>query len=468
MNTLIRPAIVAGQFYPGNAAELSSMIDKFMAKAEVPDLPAPVQALIVPHAGYIYSGQVAAAGFKALKPNCRRFFIMAANHSSHCPWFRLALSGASHFDTPLGKVPVSPLNSKLLENRLFSVVEEAHSSHIIEVELPFLQRLYSDFEIIPIVTGDFGLDDVPAAAAAIMPLLDEESAIIVSSDLSHYHPYPEAKQLDERCIAALESMDCKKALHNEACGLPAAMIMLEIAKQRGWHGKALHYMNSGDSAGDKSAVVGYAAIAYYGQAAAKMQTHTEGSGFSRDERQKLLALARSTLDEYLRHAQKPRIDKNSLPPALLATRSCFVTLTRQGDLRGCIGHIIAQEPLYLSVIENAINAAINDTRFEPVQYPELAGLEIEISVLSPPAPLPYSDSEDLLAKLVPGKHGVILQDEAHHATYLPQVWEHFAGKEDFLSSLCQKAGLRPSAWRTGELEFMTYETCAFQERDFLN
>lgn len=468
MNDLIRPAIVAGQFYPGHAAELTSMIDKFLAKAETASLPAPVQAVIVPHAGYIYSGQVAASGLKALKPNCRRFFILAANHSSHCPWFKLALSGASHFETPLGRVPVSPQSSRLLENQLFSIVDEAHSSHIIEVELPFLQRLFSDFEIIPIVTGDFDMEDIPEAVSAIMPLLDDESAIIVSSDLSHYHPYPEAKRLDAGCIAALADMDCRTALRSEACGLPAAMIMLEIAKQQGWQGKTLQYMNSGDSAGDKSAVVGYAAIAYYGQTPAKCKEAGDEAGLGREDKQRLLKLARDTLAEYLSRGQKPAINEDSLPPALLETRSCFVTLTKQGDLRGCIGHIIAQDPLYVSVMENAINAAVNDSRFEPVRPKELSGLDIEISVLSPAVLLAYSDSQDLLANLVTGKHGVILQDDIHHATYLPQVWEHFASKEEFLNSLCQKAGLRPSAWRTDELDVLTYTATAFAERDFLN
>ena len=185
--------------------------------------------------------------------------------------------------------------------------------------------------------------------------------------------------------------------------------------------------------------------------------------YTRNQKQYLLKLARQAIAYHLEHGKSPEIDTGDLDPLLLEKRGVFVTLTINGALRGCIGHLMPIQPLYLDVIDNAINAAFDDPRFDPLSKNELDAIKIEISVLNLPEKLEYKDAADLLKKLIPLKHGVILKQGFYQATYLPQVWEDLGDKELFLGSLCQKAGLYPDEWKTGHPEIQTYTVDKFEE-----
>lgn len=258
-----RPPAVAGSFYPGRRRDLEQLVTSYYELASHTPSPSNVRAIIVPHAGYMYSGEVAAHGYAALPEGIRRFFILAANHSRTTSAFTFALPGVEWFETPIGDVRVSDVARELENNSLFTVQKEAHSSHIIEVQLPFLQRKYEEFEIVPIVTGNAGPSDIMTAADLISGYLDDQTAIIVSSDLSHYHAYEKAKALDHAALRAFEDRDTDAARLAEACGLPAVLILLNIARAQGWNAKTLKYQNSGDVSHDRSRVVGYGAVSFY-------------------------------------------------------------------------------------------------------------------------------------------------------------------------------------------------------------
>jgi AmmeMemoRadiSam system protein B len=249
---MIRRAVVAGSFYPSNKDQLERMIDEFLAKAKVEDIEA--KGFVMPHAGYIYSGQVAAYGYKIisnLKP--KRVIILGPSH--FIPFIGSSISTADFWETPLGKVKVEKVKTEFLD------FPEAHKyEHSIEVQLPFLQRVLKDFQIIPISIGD---DDYKDIAKQLESLL-EDAIIIASSDLSHYHDYDTAVKIDSLANEAIPKLDLKKTEKIEACGKTGILALMYLAKKQGWFGKKLFYANSGNTAGDKSQVVGYGCYAFYG------------------------------------------------------------------------------------------------------------------------------------------------------------------------------------------------------------
>ena len=448
---VIRPPHVAGSFYPASPHELSAMLEDFLGNAADRRVDGVVRALIVPHAGYVYSGQVAARGYKLLKDRYRTIFILAANHNPEAPPFKFSVSNATYYQTPLGKVRVSKIARKLLDNPLFSYVEEAHATHIIEVQLPFLQEVMKDFEIVPIVIGGANREELREVAGLISEYLDEETLLIVSSDLSHYHPYARAVELDRACIEAVAAQDLERAARCEACGLPAVLILLEIAGRKGWSSEIVDYKNSGDTTGSKARVVGYSSIVFY------------ENDLAFQEKQWLLRLSRNVLESRVRSGLVPEVDEGSVPERLLKKQGCFVTLEVGDRLRGCIGHIVPQEALYRCVVENTVNAALRDRRFKPVTSSELEEIKIEISALSEPVRFERRSPQQLLDFLAPLKHGVILKNGEHQSTFLPQVWEDLPRKEQYLSRLCLKGGLAPDCWKDPETEVSTYSATVFDE-----
>jgi hypothetical protein len=229
-----------------------------------------------------------------------------------------------------------------------------------------------------------------------------------------------------------------------------------LARAKGWKPQLLDYRNSGDTAGDKSAVVGYSAIAFYDPAP---------QNYEAKERKVLLDLARGMLTRVATNAGAagPGVNTNDLSPKLSESKGCFVTLTEKGELRGCIGYILPQEALYQAVVDNARNAATRDPRFQPVRPDEVNKIKIEISVLTKPQPLSFKSPEDLLKQLEPGEDGVVLRIGPREATYLPQVWEQVPDKTQFLNSLAQKAGRAPGDWRGTNVSVSIYHAEAFGE-----
>ncbi len=445
---VVKQPNVAGTFYPGEENTLNEMIDVYLSRVNMSGLN-DVRGLVLPHAGFVYSGPVAAYGFKTLEGgNYETVIIMGPSH--HVRFSGFSIPNATHYRTPLGLVELSEDSDLLRENEMFFYEGRIHEKeHSAEVQIPFLQRVLDDFSIIPIITGDID----PASLAGILEeYTDEKTLIIASSDLSHYHAYEEANSLDAFCINSIPALDFRGMDQCECCGRIPVLALMYMAEEKGWTGELLDYRNSGDTAGDKSSVVGYASIAFL-----------EEEGMSDRGKETLLYLARKTLESYYENGTAPKVNENAVGAGLRNVRGCFVTLNKNGSLRGCIGHILPQEKLYRCVVDNALSAALYDRRFEPVTGDELDDIRIEISVLTVPEEVGYSSPEGLLEKLRPGTDGVIIRYQGRTSTYLPQVWEQIPEKEAFLSRLCIKQGSPPDCWEEATIE--TYRAEVFGEQN---
>jgi MEMO1 family protein len=468
-----RPA-VAGLFYPAEPRALSNDVMRLLNAAPVRTIPR-LRALVCPHAGYTYSGEVAAAGYKQLVGrDIERVVVLGPSH--YAAFEGVSVPDAAYYETPLGRVRISAVAAKLTGKGPFvleprcrvqrpSWWRQAPRSapqpgedtpetweHSVEVQFPFLQLALTNFEAIPAIYGEA---DPAAVARVLAELLDEKTIIVASSDLSHYHGYEAAKGLDGRCIKAICDMDIEKMKDQEACGKSPVLALLHVARLKGWKAQLLRACSSGDTpSGDKDRVVGYAAVAFYSP---------EQQAFGSEERAFMLGLARRTLATVVTNGSLPEIPPAQVTANLSQKRGCFVTLTKGGALRGCIGHILPQEPLYRAVIDNARNAAVRDPRFPPLQRDEVEQIHIEISVLSEPQPLEFSSPDDLLNKLQPDIDGVVLQIGPRMATFLPQVWAQIPAKEDFLSQLSRKAGCESRAWRGKETSVSIYHVESFEE-----
>ncbi len=466
----VRPPVRAGSFYPSDPRELSELIDRLgqSARSVPQDLPErqSLRALILPHAGYPYSGPTAAHAARVLSEY--QFKTVLLMGPDHFVGFRsAAVPTVQAFQTPLGRISVHPAAADLLKQpELFAPLPPADDrEHSLEVVLPFLQAYLKSFQLVPVVVGRAEAERI---CAALLPLIDQQTLVVVSSDLSHFLPYAEAQARDRRTIEAILARDRRALLQDaqSACGAHPLAILLTMAERFGWRPVLLNYLNSGDTAGDRSRVVGYAAIAFFGEP--PMPATNEPSELLAPEKgQVLVKLARSTLMEKfglpLTPAEAERMRSALSDASLQARCGTFVTLKHQGRLRGCIGNLSASDPLAEGVRRNAINAAFHDPRFSPLQEKELEQIEIEVSVLTEPRPLAFRDPEDLLRKLRPNVDGVIIRQGYASATFLPQVWEQLLKKEDFLGHLCLKAGLPRDAWKHGKLEVSTYQVQYFEE-----
>ena len=479
---LVREPAVAGLFYPKEPAALSQLIATLLAAAPEPRV-GHLRALICPHAGYRYSGPTAACAYKAIAGRDFQKVILLA--PSHYAMFRGAsVSAADVFKTPLGPVPIWEKARELagqppfvLESRC-AVQRPAWSAqasrlppaegedtpdtweHSDEVQVPFLQKTLKNFKLLPIVLGEVDPEQV---ARGLEPLLDAETLLVASSDLSHFHPYDRAKELDACCVAAITNLDLAQMRDAEACGKSPILTILHLAKWKGWQARLLDYRNSGDATGDKSGgVVGYAAVAFFEP---DQEAGAAAEVYSKEEKKFLMDLARQAVREAVDTGRLPIVKEATLPQRLTEKKGCFVTLTKQGRLRGCIGHILPQAPLYKAIMDNARSAALHDSRFPSVEAAELGELEFEISILTVPKPLAFTSPEDLLSRLQPHRDGVVLKIGGRSATFLPQVWEQIPDKAKFLDHLAAKAGSAPSDWREPGTSVSTYQAEAFKERE---
>lgn len=460
--------MVAGSFYPENSADLASMIDSFIAEIICPDkLPndKPLRALIMPHAGYIYSGRTAAYVSCVLSgKKYSKIVVMGPDHRVGLKG--LAISGVSSYLTPFGKIPLSSDCEKLLTKYNFIKTNPASdaSEHSVEVVLPFLQRFTGRFELVPIVCGPC---DLAKAVNAIEEIMDDSTLIVASTDLSHYLAYDQAVVRDKKTISMILSLELNKLLRegNRACGIIPVAILMELAGRKGWEPVLLHYENSGDTAGSKNRVVGYAAIAFYQGGNMEKQHHDSTGEYSKKQGELLLKLARKTIADKLGidHKIFDELKEGLSDPKLNEKRGTFVTLKINGNLRGCIGNLSADKSVVEGVRDNAINAAFRDPRFAPLSRDEFDKIQIEVSILSEPKPLSFDSPDDLLAKLRPGVDGVIIRKGIRGATFLPQVWEQLPDKKVFLSHLCLKAGLPADEWKKPGLQVFTYQVQYFEE-----
>jgi AmmeMemoRadiSam system protein B/AmmeMemoRadiSam system protein A len=464
----IRKPAFAGSFYPDTPEELSAFIERLVSRAKSDHVNHPphtsLKALIIPHAGYIYSAWTAVHISSAVNGNrFSRIIVMGPDH--RIGFEGCAVSDAAAWETPLGRIRLDERADRLRRNKaLFRAIPVSDRlEHSVEVVLPYLQYFFKKFELIPIVCGR-GRDLAEMTAAALDPLMDQNTLVVASSDLSHYLPYQEAIEKDHETIESILTLNADKLIkrENAACGKVPILVLIDMARRHHWQPVLLHYSNSGDTAGDHSRVVGYASIAFYG--GSPMKNHT-GSLQSLNERQgqTLVKLARQTISQKL--GKRPiKVDPDALKDsALQEKRGTFVTLTIDKQLRGCIGNLEARDSIAAGVERNAVNAAFHDPRFSPLKADELDRVDIEVSILTEPRPLEYRDSNELISKLRVNVDGVILQKGSAGATFLPQVWEQLPRPEKFLSHLCMKAGLPADTWKKGNLDISTYQVQYFEE-----
>ena len=467
-NSEVRYPFVAGQFYPADKAELNKILDGFFEKAVLrKNGGGRLLALIVPHAGYFFSGQTAAYAYQVLKQHPVDTVVLLG------PYHKAMFHGASvwtsgSWRTPMGDVPVdTELAQKIAaEDSSFQFTQSAHSAeHSLETQLPFLQKTLKNFKIVPILVSDASSDNVPRLAAALHKHLQGKNALVIaSSDMSHYYPDETARTMDARMLELLKKQDPAKIFEanrngeGELCGEAAVMTALQYAQL---HGKTtlevLHYATSADATHDKGRVVGYGASAIWlGESIAPSESILQG-GLGIEQKKKLLQSARQSVEALVNGTALP-------PPAtdeavFKKNSAVFVTLKKSDQLRGCIGRILAEEPLGPAVQHMAVESATRDPRFAPVTPGELSGLHYEISVLSEPLRVENADT------IVMGKHGVILSQRGHSGVFLPKVAEMFDwDKEMFLNELCtQKAQLPRDCWKDPATEIQVFTADEFSE-----
>lgn len=466
----MRKSVYEGRFYPENPDDLKAVIQDYTERAaKTPlDIPADrnLKALILPHAGYIYSGWTAAHAARVLESQSfKKIIIMGPDHRvgfSGC-----AISDVQAYATPLGSVPLHPDARRLHQDfsRLFKSVPESDAmEHAIEVQLPFLQYYLRNFSIIPLVMGP---GEEEQYADAISGLVDADTLIVVSSDLSHYLTYDQSTAMDKETLHHILNRDVEflSKHRDRACGIIPLSVLTRLALARNWTPVLLHYSNSGDTAGPRDRVVGYAAVAYFENPSPPPQSLKGNAFMDKEHGEMLLKLARKTIADRLRlvFSEDPSLAQALNDPAFSAPRGTFVTLTKNHQLRGCIGNLSADKPIREGIRENALHAAFDDPRFPPLSKDEFKNIVIEISLLTEPQKLEFTDGTDLLAKLRPGVDGVILRKGPYSATFLPQVWDQLPDKAAFLSHLCAKAGLSSDEWRRPGLEVSTYQVQYFEE-----
>jgi len=371
------------------------------------------------------------------------------------------------YQTPLGRIDLHPDTAKLRRQpALFQPLPVSRDEeHSLEVILPFLQAYLGEFELVPIVVGRA---DVGPLAEALSDIMDDNTLLVVSSDLSHFLDYPDAVSMDRETVKGI--MDLNPAIlvgkANRACGLRPLLTLMKIASRNHWQPVLLHYSNSGDTAGSRSRVVGYSTIAFFGDQLMDNQQDPDAK-FTEEQGRVLVKLAHHTIMEKLgrkRSKSEPDTDAHNLQDEVFKShRGTFVTLKIKGQLRGCIGNLTARETVWEGVRHNAINAAFHDPRFSPLTVKEFDQTEIEVSILSEPRPLEFRDGVDLTQKLRVNVDGVIIRKGHASATFLPQVWQQLPRPEEFLSHLCMKAGLPSDAWKDPQLEVLTYQVQYFEE-----
>jgi AmmeMemoRadiSam system protein B/AmmeMemoRadiSam system protein A len=466
----IREPVVAGAFYPDKPEILSRDVKRYLENAKKEKIEGDIVALVSPHAGYMYSGQVAAYAYKLVEG--RNFDSVVVVAPSH----RALFKGASLYDrggyrTPLGVVPIdTELSKKMMERRKeIQFLPEAHSQeHSLEVQIPFLQVALKTFNLIPIVMEPYwSWDTCQNLASAIAETVKGKNVLLVaSSDLSHFHSYDEAVKLDKIVLNHIERFDpegLNRDLRSSLCeacgGGPMISIMLAAKALGANQGKVLKYLNSGDVTGDRSRVVGYAAGVFYKTAGGKEKMKEEKKvgvdlGLNEEEKKTLHHIAKTVIENKARGKGVPEFKIES--PILKENRGAFVTIHKKGQLRGCIGYIEGHGPLHKTIEEMAEAAAFRDPRFTPVKEKELPELELEISVLTPLKRI--MDVKEIQV----GKHGIYIKKGWYSGLLLPQVATEYGwDRLTFLDHTCQKAGLPSNAWKEKDTEIYIFSADIF-------
>ncbi|MGE3317521.1 MAG: AmmeMemoRadiSam system protein B [Planctomycetaceae bacterium] len=441
----IRPAAVAGRFYPDEADVLRRQIEELIRDARRCE--ARPKGIIVPHAGYVYSGPVAATGYAALasrRDEIRRVVLLGPSHFVRVRG--LAVPTVDSFATPLGLVRVDTSTvARLLRLPQVVASDEPHArEHSLEVHLPFLQVVLDDFQIVPLAVGDASADEI----REIIELLwgGPETAFVISSDLSHFHDHDTASRIDASTSRLIESLQYEQLRGDLCCGYKPISGLLAAARSRGFQVQALDLRNSGDTAGPRDRVVGYGAFVLESHPLSMTVPESEPGSFTAEEQRLLFQTAKDAIAAKVTTGAELEIDPNDYPESLREPRATFVTLRIDGKLRGCMGSLGISDPLIADVAQNAAASATRDPRFVPVTFEEIPRLDIHLSILTPPEPLAARSEQELIRKIRPGIDGLILHEQSKRATLLPAVWENVATVEEFLAHLKRKAHLPVNYW----------------------
>lgn len=459
-----RPCAVAGSFYSKDKATLSHELTTLFKDAksfENKD----VHAIIVPHAGYVYSAPTATLSYKTLHKKYKNIFLIGSSH--HINVDAASIYNIGNYETPLGEVKVNQtIVSELLQNKsLFAYYKDAHTKeHTLEVQLPFLQTIYGDnLNIVPIIMATSKLETIQAISKALEPYFNDDNLFVISTDLSHFPSYEQANIVDIDTLNSITSNNTQKFIatltkneslniddfHTSACGWSSVLTLMYLTQNKDYTYQLLEYTNSGDTLyGDKNRVVGYGSIRIY-------KEKQEKSFLSLEEKKQLLEIAKLSLHEATINNKRVSIDTSKFSPKLQEHLGAFVTLYKDGKLRGCIGRFEPNQSLADVIIDMAIAAAQQDTRFTKVTKSELNSIEIEISVLTPRKQIHSLD------EIVIGKHGIYLQKGLLHGTYLPHVATqmNWSVEEFVYSCAVEKAGIDPN--NLNDITLFIYEAIVF-------
>ena len=446
----VRESAVAGLFYPADYYQLEDTVNGYLktvgsAMSKRPHM------IIVPHAGYMYSAKVAASAYQRLLPFAKTIKKVVLIGPAHRVAVKgAALSSAASFKTPLGMVPTDKdIIAKLATQPLFCYNDKAHKhEHSLEVQLPFLQKILTNFTIVPIL---YGQSDPQKLAEALQPLLKREDTLLVfSADLSHYLSDDDAKLLDgttAKMVAAGQPL-----ADHQSCGATGINTAMILAKKLGLHPQLLDMANSADVSGDTDSVVGYAAWIFAQKESANkpklspLEQEVENlNNFARHNREDLQKIVTQALN-YATQDKHYQPSRTEYPDVLFDKGAAFVTLTRNGELRGCIGSLLPNRAIALDLAENAYAAANEDSRFAPLSAEELKDTKYSISLLSGYERIRFTSQDDLLEQIIPEIDGLVLRDGDRQGLFLPSVWKQLPNKKDFLNNLKIKAGLSPSYW----------------------
>ena len=444
----IKYPAAAGTFYPNNALELKKQIE-FFAQYCQNDYTYASRAVIVPHAGLIYSGRLAYEGISLLDRNLKNLFIFAPAH--RVGFEGLSLSGFELWQTPLGEIEVNQqINNELKEKFNAQFFDKAFEyEHSIEVQLPLIQSVFKNVKIIPLLAGSA---DYQVISQIIKYYYDDkENGFIISSDLSHFLTDEKAKKIDAVTADMIETGNIDNFQYEQACGALGIAGLVDFANKKNYSLIRIGMHNSGLTTGDKTRVVGYGSwFLYEGQT----------NEFIKKYYSKLII---DICRQAIKSKFEPDIEEIKYPQIFGRIGACFVTLEKNNNLRGCIGSVIARRPLINDIIMNAKNSAFNDPRFLPVQQNEISQLKIAVSILSEPKKMSFTDENDLLRQMRPNIDGIIIKDGIYQAVYLPSVWEQLPDKREFLETLKVKAGLNPDYF-SDTFEAYRFETVYIKEK----
>lgn len=472
----VLPSEIAGSWYTTDTNALRRELAGYLEAAKPAPL-ADVCALIQPHAGYQFSGPVAAHGAKLVQG--RKFSRVIVMGPAHRVYLQngIAVPDGTHLSTPLGEIPLDAEVLATLRQRPFvNVAAFGHGEHSVEIQLPLLQLALGEFKVVPIVVGQLDEASTRMVADVLKSLVDEKTLVVASSDFTHYGPNygylpfrtnvaENLRQLDLGAFEMIKAKDlvafrgyCEKT-GATICGHDPIGILLAMLPAKA-QAHLVQYDTSGRITGDFQNSVSYLCGAFTGTWERGAQPKVAmPEPLSAADKQALLKLARGMIEAQLNTGKQPRPEELGITvsPAMKMHMGAFVTLHKDGDLRGCIGEIEPRRPLVDVVRERALSSAFSDTRFTPVVAAELPRIKIEISALTPPAPV------NSWKDIVIGKHGMVLIKQGHSAVFLPQVApEQGWDLATTLTHLSMKAGLPPDAWKEGA-SYLVFEAIVFHE-----